>query len=162
MEGFGFVGQSGRVAVFDVLYFLLFIFWLLLIGRIIVEFIRTFARDWKPTGFVVVILEAIFTVTDPPVKLLRRLIPPLNLGGIRLDLSIMVLLFIVYFLMAFIPRSGGSEMRRRGAVAGPSYAPMCQNGMRYTVGSNTRDALSELRNACLTAYLTREGILPCR
>ncbi|MEE2059866.1 YggT family protein [Rhodococcus sp. NPDC060086] len=95
------------MAVFDVLYFLLFIFWLLLIGRIIVEFIRTFARDWKPTGFVVVILEAIFTVTDPPVKLLRRLIPPLNLGGIRLDLSIMVLLFIVYFLMAFIPRSGG-------------------------------------------------------
>lgn len=52
------------MAVFDVLYFLLFIFWLLLIGRIIVEFIRTFARDWKPTGFVVVILEAIFTVTD--------------------------------------------------------------------------------------------------
>jgi YggT family protein len=100
------VGQSGRVAVFEVLWFLLFIFWLLLIGRIIVEFIRTFARDWKPTGFVVVVLEAIFTVTDPPVKLLRRLIPPLNLGGVRLDLSIMVLLFIVYFLMAFIPRGG--------------------------------------------------------
>lgn len=68
------------MAVFEVLWFLLFIFWLLLIGRIIVEFIRTFARDWKPTGFVVVVLEAIFTVTDPPVKLLRRLIPPLNLG----------------------------------------------------------------------------------
>ncbi len=64
------------MAVFEVLWFLLFIFWLLLIGRIIVEFIRTFARDWKPTGFVVVVLEAIFTVTDPPVKLLRRLIPP--------------------------------------------------------------------------------------
>ncbi|PND48755.1 YggT family protein [Rhodococcus sp. ENV425] len=94
------------MAVFKVLWFLLFIFWLLLIGRIIVEFIRTFARDWKPTGFVVVVLEAIFTVTDPPVKLLRRLIPPLNLGGVRLDLSIMVLLFIVYFLMAFIPRGG--------------------------------------------------------
>ena len=94
------------MAVFEVLWFLLFIFWLLLIGRIIVEFIRTFARDWKPTGFVVVVLEAIFTVTDPPVKLLRRLIPPLNLGGVRLDLSIMVLLFIVYVLMAFIPRGG--------------------------------------------------------
>ncbi|MEE2034428.1 YggT family protein [Rhodococcus chondri] len=94
------------MAVFEVLWFLLFIFWLLLIGRIIVEFIRTFARDWKPSGFVVIVLEAIFTVTDPPVKLLRRLIPPLNLGGIRLDLSIMVLLFIVYFLMAFIPRGG--------------------------------------------------------
>ena len=69
------------MAVFEVLWFLLFIFWLLLIGRIIVEFIRTFARDWKPTGFVVVVLEAIFTVTDPPVKLLRRLIPPLSLGA---------------------------------------------------------------------------------
>lgn len=94
------------MAVFEVLWFLLFIFWLLLIGRIIVEFIRTFAREWRPSGFVVVVLEAIFTVTDPPVKLLRRVIPPLNLGGVRLDLSIMVLLFIVYFLMAFLPRGG--------------------------------------------------------
>lgn len=106
MDRFGSVGHCGQVAVFEVLWFLLFIFWLLLIGRIIVEFIRTFAREWRPTGFVVVVLEAIFTVTDPPVKLLRRLIPPLNLGGVRLDLSIMVLLFIVYFLMAFLPRGG--------------------------------------------------------
>lgn len=69
------------MAVFEVLWFLLFIFWLLLIGRIIVEFIRTFARDWKPTGFVVVVLEAIFTVTDPPVKLLRRLVPRFRWGA---------------------------------------------------------------------------------
>ncbi|MFD4293982.1 YggT family protein [Rhodococcus sp. NPDC058505] len=85
--------------LFAVIYFVLFVFWLLLIGRIIVEFIRTFARDWRPTGFVVVVLEAIFTVTDPPIKLLRRLIPSISLGGIRLDLSIMVLLFIVFILM---------------------------------------------------------------
>lgn len=90
------------VALFAVIYFLLFIFWLLLIGRIIVEFIRTFARDWRPTGIVVIILEAIFTVTDPPVKLLRRLIPPISLGGVRLDLSIMVLLFIVFILMSLV------------------------------------------------------------
>lgn len=77
-------------------------FWLLLIGRIIVEFIRTFARDWRPTGIVVILLEAIFTVTDPPVKLLRRLIPPVNLGGVRLDLSIMVLLFGVFILMTVV------------------------------------------------------------
>lgn len=88
--------------MFAVIYFLLFIFWLLLIGRIIVEFIRTFARDWRPTGIVVIILEAIFTVTDPPVKLLRRLIPPISLGGVRLDLSIMVLLFIVFILMSLV------------------------------------------------------------
>ncbi|AQA21900.1 YGGT family protein [Rhodococcus sp. MTM3W5.2] len=88
--------------MFAVIYFLLFVFWLLLIGRIIVEFIRTFARDWRPTGIVVVILEAIFTVTDPPIKLLRRLIPSINLGGVRLDLSIMVLLFIVFILMSVV------------------------------------------------------------
>ncbi|MBJ8343199.1 YggT family protein [Antrihabitans sp. YC2-6] len=93
------------MALFAVIYFALFVFWLLLIGRIIIEFIRSFARDWHPTGFVVVILEAIFTITDPPVKLLRRLIPPISLGGIRLDLSIMVLLFIVFILMTVVERS---------------------------------------------------------
>ncbi|WP_068278221.1 YggT family protein [Aldersonia kunmingensis] len=92
------------MVVFAVLYFVLFIFWLLLIGRIIVEFIRAFARDWHPTGVVVVILEAVFTITDPPVKLLRRIIPPISLGGLRLDLSIMVLLFLVYILMEIVSR----------------------------------------------------------
>ncbi|QBJ94861.1 YggT family protein [Rhodococcus sp. ABRD24] len=90
------------MAVFSVIYMILFVFWLLLIGRIIVEFIRVFARDWRPSGFVVVILEAIFTVTDPPVKLLRRLIPPISLGGVRLDLSIMVLLFLLFILMQVV------------------------------------------------------------
>lgn len=90
------------MALFAVIYFVLFVFWLLLIARIIVEFIRTFARDWRPTGFVVVILEAIFSVTDPPIKLLRRLIPSISLGGVRLDLSIMVLLFIVFILMQVV------------------------------------------------------------
>ncbi len=92
--------------MFAVLYFVLFLFWLLLIGRVVVEFIRSFARDWHPTGFMVVILEAIFTVTDPPVKFLRRIIPPLNLGGVRLDLSIMVLLFIVFILMRVVQSVG--------------------------------------------------------
>ncbi|APA97413.1 YggT family protein [Nocardia seriolae] len=96
------------MALFPVLNLLLFLFWLLLISRIIVEFIRSFARDWRPRGFVVVILEVIFTVTDPPVKLLRRLIPPVNLGGIRLDLSIMVLLFIVFILMTITGQAGQS------------------------------------------------------
>ena len=90
--------------VFQVLYYILFFFWLLLIGRIIVEFIRSFARDWRPTGVLVVLLEFLFTVTDPPVKLLRRIIPPISLGGLRLDLSIMVLLFVVFILMSIVQR----------------------------------------------------------
>ncbi|WP_040790128.1 YggT family protein [Nocardia paucivorans] len=96
------------MALFAVLYLVLFIFWLLLISRVIVEFIRSFARDWRPSGIVVVILEVIFTITDPPVKLLRRLIPPVSLGGIRLDLSIMILLFIVFILMSIVRGLGSS------------------------------------------------------
>lgn len=85
-----------------VIYYLLFVFWLLLIGRIIVEFIRTFARDWRPTGAVAVCLELLFTITDPPVKLLRRIIPSIPLGQVRLDLSIMVLMFLIFILMAVV------------------------------------------------------------
>jgi YggT family protein len=86
------------VALFlQILGFVLFLFWLLLIARIVVEFIRSFSRDWHPRGVTVVILEAIMTITDPPVKLLRRLIPQLTIGAVRLDFSIMILLLVVYF-----------------------------------------------------------------
>ena len=63
---------------FEILGFALFVFWLLLIARVVVEFIRSFSRDWQPKGLTVVVLEVIMTVTDPPVKLLRRLIPQLT------------------------------------------------------------------------------------
>ena len=84
---------------FQILGFALFIFWLLLIARVVVEFIRSFSRDWHPRGITVVILEIIMTVTDPPVKLLRRLIPQLTIGAVRLDLSIMVLLLVAFIGM---------------------------------------------------------------
>ena len=85
--------------VFQVLGFLLFLFWLLLLGRIIVEFIRSFSRDWHPRGVTVVALETIMTVTDPPVKFLRRVIPQLTIGAVRLDFSIMVLLLLAFIGM---------------------------------------------------------------
>lgn len=84
---------------FGILGFALFLFWLLLIARIVIEFVRSFSREWQPRGFTVVILEAIMTITDPPVKLLRRLIPQLTIGSVRFDLSIMVLLLVAFFGM---------------------------------------------------------------
>ena len=84
---------------FDVLGFVLFVFWLLLIARVVIEFIRSFSRDWRPKGATVVILEVIMTLTDPPVKLLRRIIPQLTLGAVRFDLSIMVLLLAAFIGM---------------------------------------------------------------
>jgi YggT family protein len=83
-----------------VAYYTLFFFWLLLIGRLVIEVVRSFAHDWRPAGAVAVAVESIYTVTDPPVRLLRRLIPTLRIGGIGLDLSIMLLLLVVFILMS--------------------------------------------------------------
>jgi YggT family protein len=82
-----------------VLYWALFLFWLLLTARVVVELVRAFSREWRPAGGVAVTLETIYTVTDPPVRLLRRLIPMVRIGGVGLDLSIMVLLLVVFILM---------------------------------------------------------------
>lgn len=81
------------------IYYVLFFFWLLLAARIVVEMVRTFARQWRPAGGSAVALEMVFTVTDPPVRLLRRVIPVVRIGGVGLDLSIMVLLLVVFILM---------------------------------------------------------------
>jgi YggT family protein len=81
------------------LYWVLFAFWLLLTARVVVELVRAFAREWRPAGGVAVALESIYTVTDPPVRLLRRIIPMVRIGGVGLDLSIMVLLLVVFIAM---------------------------------------------------------------
>ncbi|HEX3592875.1 MAG TPA: YggT family protein [Pseudonocardiaceae bacterium] len=88
-----------------VLYYVLFAFWLLLVARVVVELVRAFAREWRPAGGVAVTLESIYTVTDPPVRLLRRLIPMVRIGGVGLDISIMVLLLVVFILMRLVSPS---------------------------------------------------------
>ena len=89
-------------AVLYVLYYALFFFWLLLTARIVVELVRAFARDWRPAGGVAVSLETVYTVTDPPVRALRRIIPIVRVGRVGLDLSIMVLLLVVFILMRLV------------------------------------------------------------
>jgi YggT family protein len=82
-----------------VLTYVLYIFLLLLIGRMIFGWIQVFSRDWRPTGVILVIAETIFTLTDPPLKFLRRYIPPLRLGTVAMDLSYMVLFIVVLILL---------------------------------------------------------------
>jgi YggT family protein len=82
-----------------VAYYVLWFFLLLLIGRMIFTWIQTFARQWQPHGIVLVIAETIFTLTDPPLKFLRRYIPPLRLGRVAMDLSYMVLFIVVLILL---------------------------------------------------------------
>ncbi|MGH8866676.1 MAG: YggT family protein [Actinomycetes bacterium] len=89
-------------AVGQVLYVLLWIFFLLLIFRLIMDYVFLFARSYQPRGPVLVALEATYTVTDPPLRLLRRFIPPLRLGSISLDLSFLVLIIIVQVLIGIV------------------------------------------------------------
>jgi YggT family protein len=81
--------------VFSVLATALWIYWLILIGRLIFDWVQVFARDWRPRGPLLIIAEGIYTVTDPPLNFLRRFIPPLRLGQVALDLSFLVLILAV-------------------------------------------------------------------
>jgi YggT family protein len=83
----------------SVLWFALLVFLLLLIFRLVMEYVFMLARSYRPTGVVAVVLELCYTVTDPPLKALRRVIPPLRVGRVSIDLSFIVLFIAVQILM---------------------------------------------------------------
>ena len=83
--------------------YVLYLYLLLLLGRLIFSWIQAFSRSWTPRGPVLVIAEAVFTATDPPLKFLSRFIPVLRLGSVALDLSFMVLFFAVLILIYLVP-----------------------------------------------------------
>ncbi len=85
-----------------VLVYILSIYLLLLIGRLIFSWIQQFARSWSPSGFVLVIAEAIYTATDPPLRFLRRYIPSPRIGSVALDLSFMLLFLVIIVLLQIL------------------------------------------------------------
>jgi len=89
----------------EVLTYVLTIYLVVLIGRMIFGWVQVFAREWRPSGILLVLAEAIFTVTDPPLKFLRRFIPSLRIGMVAMDLSFMVLFIVVLILLEVaVPR----------------------------------------------------------
>ncbi|AYJ32157.1 YggT family protein [Corynebacterium xerosis] len=85
-----------------ILLILVQLFTYLLLARIVIEMIQSFSRSWQPGRAFSVVGEIIFTITDPPVKLLRRVIPPMPMGGVQLDVSVLVLFFILMILRAVL------------------------------------------------------------
>ena len=86
----------------------LFIFLALLFIRLIVDWVQMFARGWTPRGPLLVLLEIVYSVTDPPIMFVRRFVPPLRLGAIAIDTSFLIVLVAVYLLrllneMIFLP-----------------------------------------------------------
>lgn len=86
--------------VFALIYLVLMLFQLALILRIVYDAVQGFARDWRPQKLALVVASGVYSMTDPPIKALRRLIPPLRLGGIQLDLAFLVLFIVVLILMS--------------------------------------------------------------
>jgi YggT family protein len=88
------------VLVGSLIELVLGIFIALLFIRFIVDWIQVFARSWVPRGPVLVVLEGVYTTTDPPIKALRKVLPPIRLGGMALDLSFIAVLLICYILLS--------------------------------------------------------------
>jgi YggT family protein len=78
-----------------------FVLWacvVVLIARFVIDWVQMLARSWRPSGLVLVLCELVYTATDPPLRAIRRVIPPLRLGQVALDLSPMVLLIALWLL----------------------------------------------------------------
>jgi YggT family protein len=81
-----------------VLFVVCEVFFVLLLARLVFDYVQMFARRWRPSGPLVVILEVVYSVTDPPLKALRRVIPPLRLGSVAIDLGFLILIIGVQIL----------------------------------------------------------------
>jgi len=92
----------------DIGGFLALIIWIaivLLLARFVLEWVQLLARQWRPRGAVAVLCEGIYSATDPPLRAIRRLVPPLRLGHVALDLSPMILLFALWILLSIVERA---------------------------------------------------------
>ncbi|WP_456825220.1 YggT family protein [Cellulomonas sp. P5_E12] len=88
--------------VATLLFYVVLVFFLLLLVRLVLDWVQFFARDWKPSGIALVIAEATYSVTDPPLKALRRILPPVGIGSVRLDLAFLVLVLGCSVLMSLL------------------------------------------------------------
>jgi len=81
-------------------YLLLTVYFIALWARLVLDLLRSFRRDWRPRGFGLVLAEAAFTLTDPPIKLVRRVLPPVRVGGVALDFAWSVVLIACVILQS--------------------------------------------------------------
>ena len=76
-----------------------FLFFLALIGRLILDWVQVLSRDWRPRGVILVVAEVVYSVTDPQLRLLRKVIPGVTIAGMRIDFAFLALMVITSVLM---------------------------------------------------------------
>ena len=94
----GLVTLRSVILVGSIIDTILFVFLVLLLIRLVVDWVQVFARSWTPKGPVLFVLEIVYSVTDPPILFVRRFVPPLRIGSIALDTSFLIVLVVVYLL----------------------------------------------------------------
>lgn len=88
--------------VLSIVYLVVHVLYIALLGRLVLDWVQMFARGWRPKGMALVAASTIYSLTDPPMKALRRLVPPLRYGGVALDLGFLILVFAVSILQAVL------------------------------------------------------------
>ena len=88
--------------VATVAIYVLWVFIGLMFLRMIIDWTMMFARNWRPSGLLAAVLELAYSATDPPLRALRRVLPPLRLGSVALDLAFIVLVIVAFALIGVI------------------------------------------------------------
>ena len=92
-------------AVGQIIWFILWVAIVLLLARFVLDWVQLLARSWRPQGWVAALCEALYSITDPPLRAVRGVIPPIRLGGAALDLSPMILLIGIWIVMTLVERT---------------------------------------------------------
>ncbi|HZN18663.1 MAG TPA: YggT family protein [Micromonosporaceae bacterium] len=88
--------------IFQIIYLVLYVFIITLLTRFVFSAVLSYGRRWRPGRGAAAALEVVWSVTDPPIRVFRRVIPPLRIGTVSLDLASILLLVILFLLLAFV------------------------------------------------------------
>ncbi|WP_203135516.1 YggT family protein [Microbacterium sp. JZ31] len=92
------MGPIGLIA--SILNVIVLLYILVLFARLVLEYIPVFNREWRPKGPLLVVAEATYTLTDPPIRFFRRFIPPLRMGGIAIDFAFALTMLLCFVLLS--------------------------------------------------------------
>jgi YggT family protein len=88
--------------VASIVHFALLVFFILMWARFVLDLVTNFVRGFKPRGALLVLAEATYTVTDPPIRTVRKVLPPIRFGGVALDFAWSVVMLAVIILMSVV------------------------------------------------------------
>ncbi|WP_308159277.1 YggT family protein [Curtobacterium sp. ISL-83] len=89
-------------AIFTILYFLLLLYFFVMWGRFALDIVQAYNRSWRPRGGLLILSEVVYTLTDPPIRAIRRVLPPLRMGPVALDFGWTIVMLVVIILMSVV------------------------------------------------------------